>query len=177
MEKGMSTHSSILAWRIPWTKKPGVSPWDHRESDMTERPKLSLFFFFGMKKKFKKKSKGRIRIMENITQGWRLPGGTSGKEPACQCKRHKRHRFDPGVRKISWSRKRQPTPAFLPGKFHNQRSFMSYRPWGHKESDTTEHTQCTRTRQQKRHWCIEQSYGLCGRGRGWEDLGEWHWNM
>ena len=28
------------------------------------------------------------------------------------------------------------------------------------------------TRQQKRHWCIEQSYGLCGRGRGWEDLGE-----
>ena len=33
------------------------------------------------------------------------------------------------------------------------------------------------TRQQKRHWCIEQSYGLCGRGRGWEDLGERHWNM
>jgi len=27
-------------------------------------------------------------------------------------------------------------------------------------------------RQQKRHWCIEQSYGLCGRGRGWEDLRE-----
>jgi len=33
------------------------------------------------------------------------------------------------------------------------------------------------TRQQKRHWCIDQSYGLCGRGRGWGDLGEWHWNM
>ena len=33
------------------------------------------------------------------------------------------------------------------------------------------------TRQQKRHWCIEQSLGLCGRGRGWDDLGEWHWNM
>ena len=33
------------------------------------------------------------------------------------------------------------------------------------------------TRQQKRHWCIEQSYGLCWRGRGWEDLGEWDWNM
>ena len=32
-------------------------------------------------------------------------------------------------------------------------------------------------RPQKRHWCIEQSYGLCCRGRGWEDLGEWHWNM
>ena len=34
-------------------------------------------------------------------------------------------------------------------------------------------------KQQKRHWCIEQSFGLCGRGRGggWDDLGEWHWNM
>ena len=28
------------------------------------------------------------------------------------------------------------------------------------------------TRQQKRHRCIDQSYGLCGRGRGWEDLGD-----
>ena len=33
------------------------------------------------------------------------------------------------------------------------------------------------TRQQKRHWCIEQSCGLCGRWRGWNDLGEQHWNM
>ena len=31
-------------------------------------------------------------------------------------------------------------------------------------------------RQQKRHWYIEQSFRLCGRGRGWDDLGEWHWN-
>ena len=32
-------------------------------------------------------------------------------------------------------------------------------------------------RQQKRHRCIEQSFGLGGRGRGWDGLGEWHWNM
>ena len=32
-------------------------------------------------------------------------------------------------------------------------------------------------RQQERHWCIEQSFGLCGRGRGWYNLGERHWNM
>ena len=38
----MSTHSSILAWRIPWTEEPAVySPWGHRESDTTER--LSTF--------------------------------------------------------------------------------------------------------------------------------------
>ena len=29
-------------------------------------------------------------------------------------------------------------------------------------------------RQQKRHRSIEQSFGLCGRGQGWDDLGEWH---
>ena len=38
LEKGMATHSSILAWRITWT----YSPWGHKESDMTER--LSLIF-------------------------------------------------------------------------------------------------------------------------------------
>ena len=32
-------------------------------------------------------------------------------------------------------------------------------------------------RQQKSHWCIEQSFGLCGRGRGWDDLEECLWNM
>ena len=29
-------------------------------------------------------------------------------------------------------------------------------------------------RQQKRHRCVEQLFGFCGRGRGWDDLGEWH---
>ena len=34
----MATHSSILAWRIPWTEKPGeLSPWGHKESDMIEQ--------------------------------------------------------------------------------------------------------------------------------------------
>ena len=33
------------------------------------------------------------------------------------------------------------------------------------------------TRQQKRCRYIEQSCGLCGRGREWDDMGEWHWNM
>ena len=32
-------------------------------------------------------------------------------------------------------------------------------------------------RQQKRHRCKEQSFGLCGRGQGWDALGEWRWNM
>ena len=46
--------------------------------------------------------------------------------------------FNPWVRKISRRRKWQPTPVFLPGKFHGWRSLVGYSPWGHKESDTTE---------------------------------------
>jgi len=45
-----------------------------------------------------------------------FPGGASGKEPTCQCGRHKRLRFDPWVGKIPWRRKWQPTPVFLPGE-------------------------------------------------------------
>ncbi|CAN0506048.1 unnamed protein product [Rangifer tarandus platyrhynchus] len=40
----------------------------------------------------------------------------SGKEPACQCRKYKRSRFNPWVGKIPWRRAWQPTPVFLPGK-------------------------------------------------------------
>ena len=41
LEEGTATHSSILAWRIPWTEEPS-RPWGHKESDMTEPLTLSL---------------------------------------------------------------------------------------------------------------------------------------
>ena len=47
-------------------------------------------------------------------------------------------RFDPWVRKIPWRREWQPTPVFLPGESHGQRSLAGYSLWGRKESDTTE---------------------------------------
>ena len=46
--------------------------------------------------------------------------------------------FNPWIEKIHWRRKWQPTPVFLPGEFHGQRSLVGYSPWGHKESDITE---------------------------------------
>ena len=52
----------------------------------------------------------------------------------------RRLRLDSSVGKIPWSRKWQPTPVFLPRKFHGQRSLAGYSPWGRKESDMTEHT-------------------------------------
>ena len=68
-----------------------------------------------------------------------LPRWRSGKESTCQCRRHKRCGFYPWVRKNPWRRKWQPTPIFLPGKFHGQRSMAAYSLWGCKESDRTEH--------------------------------------
>ena len=67
-----------------------------------------------------------------------FPGGASGKEPTCQCKRPKRHRFHPWVRKIPWSRKWQPIPVSLPGESHGHRNLVGHRPWGYKELDVTE---------------------------------------
>ena len=49
-----------------------------------------------------------------------------------------RQRFSPWVRKIPWRREWLPTPVFLPGEFHGQRSLLGYSPWGHKELDMTE---------------------------------------
>ena len=59
---------------------------------------------------------------------WGFPGGANGKEPACQCSKHKRCRFSPWVGKIPWRRAWQPTPVFLPGKSHGQRSLEGYSP-------------------------------------------------
>jgi len=69
-----------------------------------------------------------------------FPGGTSGKEPSCQCSRQKRHGFGPWVRKIPWRRARQLTPVFLPGESHGQRSLTGYTVHSFTELDMTEAT-------------------------------------
>ena len=78
-----------------------------------------------------------------------FPGDDSGKEPACQCRRRQRCRFNPWVRKIPWRSALQPTPVSLPGEFHGQRSLVGYSPYYRTESDMTEATQhaaCIRNR-------------------------------
>ena len=68
-----------------------------------------------------------------------LPGWLSGKESTCQCRRCGRGGVNPCVGKIPWRRKRLPTPVFLHGESHGQRSPVGYSPWGRKEWDMTEH--------------------------------------
>ena len=71
-----------------------------------------------------------------------LPRWLSGKESKRQCRKHRKGGINPWVRKIPWRRKWQPTPVFLLGKLHRQRSLAGSSsllcPWGHKESDTTQ---------------------------------------
>ena len=64
-----------------------------------------------------------------------FPCGASGKEHTCQCRRLG---FDPWVGKVSWRRKGQPIPVFLPVKSNGQRSLEGYSLWVNKESGTTE---------------------------------------
>ena len=113
----------------------------HDESCIYE----SLIFFLGRKKTIDflkihrpyfseqfqahKKFLWKIRsyCIPYLPQGF--PCGAGGKESTWQCRRHRRHGFNPWVGKIPWRRRRQPTPVFLPGKFRGQRSLVGYSPW------------------------------------------------
>ena len=108
LEKGMATHSSVLAWRIPTEEPGGHSPWRGKELDTTKHSTNTMYKGFGWLR----------------GQRIRLQCGRPG--------------FDPWVRKTPWRREWLPTPVFLPGEFHGQRSLVGYNSWGHKESDTTE---------------------------------------
>ena len=116
----MATHSSILAWRIPWTEEPGGL-----QSIGSQRVRHNFM----------------ANTHNDFNEG--LPWWFSGKESTCP---HRRHRLDPWVGKIPWRRKWQPTPVFLPGEFHGQRSLADYSAWGRKESDKTEQLTHTDTK-------------------------------
>ena len=63
-----------------------------------------------------------------------FPCSSVGKEYVLQCRNPG---FNPWVGKILWRRKWQPTPVFLPGKSHGQKSLVGCSPWGSKELGTT----------------------------------------
>ena len=80
----------------------------------------------------------RKKINMTIIGGF--PGCTEVKTSSCECRKHRRHGFNPKVGKILWRGKWQPTPVFLPGKVHIQRALVGFSPWGCKMSHTAEAT-------------------------------------
>ena len=65
---------------------------------------------------------GMCYIGERWEPRWDSQVALVVKNPTCQCRRPKRHGFDPWVGKIPWRREWQPIPVFLPGEFQAQRS-------------------------------------------------------
>ena len=81
------------------------------------------------------------RIWMKFIQGQGFPGGSDGNESACSAGDPG---LIPGLGRSPGEGNGYPTPVFLSGEFHGQRSPVGYRPWGWKELDTTEqlaHTQ------------------------------------
>ena len=70
----------------------------------------------GLASEMKEKDLMWLLFCSPLSHTWGFPGGASGKKPSCQCRRHKKCRFDPWVRKIPQRRKWEPTPVFLPGE-------------------------------------------------------------
>ena len=67
----------------------------------------------------------------------------------------------PGWGRFPWRRKWQPTPVFLPGKFHGQRSLAGYMPWDHKELDITERlTQNLRLKTSRAKWKVFGTFSV-----------------
>ena len=66
----------------------------------------------------------------NLHQGF--PGDASDKEPAWQCRRLRRPRFDPWVRNIYSRRAWQTNPVFLPEESNGQRRLAGYNPLGRR---------------------------------------------
>ena len=95
-----------------------LSQWCHPSISTSAIPFFSCFQSFP--------TSGSFPVSQLFASRW-----LSGKEPACQCRRHKGCRFSPWVGKMSWRREWQPTPGFLLGKFHGQGSLVGYSPWGH----------------------------------------------
>ena len=70
---------------------------------------------------------------------WSFPGGAVVKKFTYHCRSHRRPQFDPWDWEILWGRKWK-LSSILAWEIHGQRRLVVYSPWGHKESDTTEHT-------------------------------------
>ena len=88
-------------------------------------------FLLTKRKKIRKKSGKDIFSFEMMTYmqlSGVFPGGTSGRETACQCMTRKRCGFSPWVGKIPWRRAWQSIPVFLPGESYEQRSLAGYSP-------------------------------------------------
>ena len=116
-----------------WKKEVRGHPWDNQKSchvKNSREPIKGLVFKSWLNLKNRDKNL-KIEFNLNLLCSKR---GSEVKASACNA-------GDlgsiPGPGRFPWRREWQPTPVFLPGEFHGQRSLVSYSPWGCIELDTT----------------------------------------
>ena len=131
----MSSVDSIsLRWRFPSSVESVVgNPSILRGDSLPEFGKFKLCFFELSVIIFSQVFSNRLWLNPQMwdLRVTGLPWWLIGRV----CLQCRRPRFNPWIRKILWRRKWQPTPVFLPGKSHGERSLMVYGPWGHIQSD------------------------------------------
>ena len=108
-------------------------------SDLFSMPLFWLLYLCFMLKDLLSNTLVTITPFSMSVETFKLPKWLNDIKSFCQCRSHKRHGFNPWVKKIPWRRKWQPTPVPLPGKCHWQRNLVGYSPCGFKEWGTTEH--------------------------------------
>ena len=75
------------------------------------------------------------------------------------------------IKKCLWRREWQPTPVFLPGEFHGQRSLVCYSPRGHKESDLTEQLTHSRYKEKSAKKKMLNSISGCSYEKQFDNFG------
>ena len=139
----MATHSSVLAWRISGSLV-GCRLWGHTESDTTEVTRQQQQLRGASKLDWASlvaQSTCSAGDLDSIL-GFRR---SQEKGQATHSNIHWASLVAQMVKNPWVGNTGYPTPVFLPGESHGQRSLAGYSPWGHRESDTTEcptqHTQ------------------------------------
>ena len=105
-----------IPWRRKWWPTPvfllGEPQWTEESSRLQSMGSQSV----------------RISLVTKQQKIVMFPGGASGKESACQCRRYKRCGFDPWMGEIPWRWAWQPTPVFLPEESCGWRRLAGYSP-------------------------------------------------
>ena len=140
----MAPHSSTLAWKIPWTEEPGrLPPMGLLRVRHDWATSLSPFTLMHWRKKWQPtpvflpgESQGPGSLVGCCLWGCTESDTTEAPQQQQQAVIYFLKIYC--IAKYEQRRKWQPTPVFLPGESHGQRSLKSCSPWGCKESDITE---------------------------------------
>ena len=178
----MATHSSVLAWRIPGTAESGGLPpmgshrvghdWSDLAAELPYNPAIPLLGIHTEEIRIERDTCTPVFItaLFTIARTWKQPRCPSADEWIRKFWYINTMEYYSAIEKnafesvlMRWMKLEPIIQSEVSQKEKHQWIYMEFR----KMVTTTLYV-----RQQKRHRCKEQSFGLCGRKRGWDDLRE-----